>query len=555
MNQSRIYQFALAAAMASGLFVALAGGLLAYNAWRGKVSTLVNSREVVRLHDDLRKQPKNEELKLRIRQLDLQLRQQTFYRLELSHNTSRALLWGGVVFLVSAHFARTARRRLPNPVAWGARRADEERHVQRFARYAVAVTFAVTAFVAVLLAQQPVQLPERKPVEAVAPETPVSMEEFARQWPAFRGPNGQGVAPGALDAPLMVKWKTEVPLPGMSSPIIWGNAVFLTGATETENRVFRFDAETGALVWSATVNASKPPKPEVTSDTGFAAPTAVTDGRRVYAMFADGLVAAFDFTGKQAWARNVGPVDNAYGYASSLALFKDRLVIQIDRGMSAEDGLSKLLALDTRTGRELWQKKREVGGSWASPVVVTIDGEPQLITCGPPLVVAYDPRSGAEIWQNKCLESDVAPSPVFANGMLVVVAPNTAIIGLRPGEDDVVWKVEDGVPDATSPVSDGERMYTVSSEGMLNCLALETGKVVWTHEFQDSFYASPTLVGQTLLLASRDGKLYLLAPGTEYRELDKLELGEDVNASPAPVRNRLYIRGAKHLFCLESDRQ
>jgi outer membrane protein assembly factor BamB len=550
MNRDRFYQLAVATALAAGLFVVLIGGLLAYNAWRGKVATLVNSKEVVRLHQELRKQPKDEALKQRIRQLDLQLRQNTFYRLELSRNTSRALLWGAAIFLASAHFARTVRRRLPDPLAWGARPADEERRGQRFARYAVAAMFAVTAFTAVVLSQQPVQLPVRQPVTVV--ETPVSMDEFARQWPAFRGPNGQGVAPNATVAlPLNLRWKTEVPLPGMSSPIIWDNAVFLTGATETENHVFRFDAETGALVWSVAVNAPKPPKPEVISDTGFAAPTAVADGRRVYAIFADGLIAAFNFDGKQIWARNIGPLENAYGYAASLALFEDRLLIQIDRGMSAEEELSKLVALDTRTGQELWQKKRDVAGSWSSPVVVTIDGKPQLLAGGPPLLVAYDPRSGAEIWQNKCLESDVAPSPVFANGMLVTVAPNTAIIGLRPGDEAPVWKVEDGVPDATSPVTDGERVYTVSSEGMLNCLALETGKVVWTHEFQDSFYASPLLVGQTLLLVSRDGTLYLLAPGTAYRELGKLELGEDVNASPAPVGNRLYLRGSKHLFCLE----
>lgn len=553
MNQSRLYQFAAAAAVAAGLFVALTTGLLAYNEWRGKVTTLVNSKEVVKMHDELRKQPKNEPLKERIRQLDLQLRQNTFYRLALSHNVSRSLLWGAAVFLASAHFARTARRRLPNPLAWGARQAGDERRVQRFARYAVAGTFALTAFAAVVLSQQPVQLPERKPAEVAVAETPVRMEEFARQWPAFRGPHGQGVATNAaLSLPAKIRWQTEVPLPGMSSPIVWSNAVFLTGATETEDRVFRFDTETGALVWSAAVNppgGAKPAKPEVTEDTTFAAPTAVSDGRRVYVMFADGLAAAFDFNGKPVWAKNVGPVDNAYGYASSLALYQDRLLIQIDR----EEKTSRLVALDTRTGRELWSKPRAVAGAWASPVVVEINHEPQLLTCAAPAVIAYHPLNGRELWQNKCLDSDVAPSPAFANGMVVVIAPNNDIIGLQPGATGTVWKVGDGVPEATSPVSDGQRVYIIVESGLLNCFDLPTGKVVWSHEIDDNFYASPTIAGQTLLLLSRKGVLYLLAAGTAYRELGKVELGEECNASPSPVGHRLYVRGKKHLFCVESE--
>jgi outer membrane protein assembly factor BamB len=548
-QKNLLYQLALAIALAAGLFVALLAGLLGYNTIRGKVSTLVNSKQVVRLHDELRRQPKDEALKQRIRQLDLQLRQETFYRLQLSHTASRSLIGGLVVFLVAAHHARSCRRQLPDPLAWGARQTDEDRHTARWTRYGVAVIFGLVAFAAVLASLQPVQLPERI-VEVV--EAPTSIEEFRRQWPSFRGADGQGVAADATAAlPWKVRWKTPVPLHGMSSPIIWSNAVFLTGATATENRVFRFDAETGALVWSAAVNASKPPAPKVGDETGFAAPTAVTDGRRVYAIFADGLVAAFDFDGKQKWSRNVGPLDNAYGYASSLAIYQDRLLIQIDREQP-DDGLSKLVALDTRTGRELWQKKRDVAGSWASPVIVEWKQQPQLLTCASPFVIAYNPADGTELWRVKCLESDVAPSPILAGNILVAVAPNNAIVGLRPDTTNVLWKAEDGVPDATSPVSDGQRFYVVNSEGLMTCCNLQTGKVIWQHELENYFYASPTLAGKTLVMVSRKGVAYLAEAGETYRALGKFELGEECNASPVPRGNRLYIRGKQHLFCIET---
>jgi outer membrane protein assembly factor BamB len=548
-RQSLLYQLALALAVASGVFVALLTGLLGYNTIRGKVSTLVNSKQVVRLHDELRRQPKNEELKQRIRQLDLQLRQETFYRLRLSHNASRALIGGLVVFLVAAHHARSCRRLLPDPLTWGARAAEDERRANRFARYSVAVVFALVAFAAVLASLRPAQLPEQIVVVA---EVPTTAEEFRQQWPAFRGAEGQGVAADATATlPWKIRWKTPVPLHGMSSPIIWSNAVFLTGATATENRVFRFDSETGALVWSAAVNAPKPPAPKVGDDTGFAAPTPVTDRYRVYAIFGDGLVAAFDHDGKQKWTRNVGPLDNAYGYASSLALHQDRLLIQIDRGQP-EDGLSKLVALDTRTGREAWQQRRDVAGSWASPVVLTVNGQPQLITYASPFVIAYNPADGAELWRNKCLEGDVAPSPILAGNVLVAAAPNTAIYGLRPGTTNILWKAEDGVPDATSPVSDGERFYVVNAEGLLTCFDLQTGKVLWMHELDEHFYASPTLAGRTLVKVSRKGIVHLAEAGASYRALGKFELGEECNASPVPRGNRLYIRGKQNLFCIET---
>ena len=270
-------QFAFALALAAGLFVILLAGLLGFNEVHGKVSTLVNSRQVVRLHNELRRQPKDEALKQHIRQLDLQLRRETFYRLTLSHNASRALLGGLVIFLLSAHWTRTRRRKLPDPLAWGVRKPEQENRGTRWAQLGVSTGIALVALAAVLAS--PVRLPEPTPVEV-----PVSDEEYRQAWPAFRGSTGAGNAADAnVSLPWTIRWKTPVPLSGMSSPVIWSNSVFLTGASETEDRVFRFDADTGKLLWSVVVPGTKPPAPKVTDDTGLAAPTTVTDGRRVYA--------------------------------------------------------------------------------------------------------------------------------------------------------------------------------------------------------------------------------------------------------------------------------
>ena len=571
------YNLALSLALASGLFVLMLGGLLAYNQVRGKVSILVGSKQVDALQEELRRQPKDEALKVRIRHLDLKLRKETFYRLQLSRNASRALLAGLAMFLASAHFARASRPGLPDPQAWGARVAAEEKRSASLARYAVSATFALVGVAALVVSSQPLSLPEpslAKPdkpaargnsdpvkpaVVAAVPAFP-SAGEIQQQWPSFRGPNGLGIAPNASPPAAWnakdgtnILWKTEIPLPGMSSPVVWGDAIFVTGADATQSGVFRFDAGTGALQWSAAIKlpGGRPPKPSVGEETSLAAPTPVTDGRRVYALFPTGEIAGFDFSGKQVWARNIGPLENTYGYAASLAIYQDRLLIQIDRG-EPEDGQSKLLALDTRTGKDLWEAKRDVAASWASPLICNVNGKPQLITCAKPAVIAYNPVDGMELWRNKCLDSDVAPSPILAGNMLVAVAPNTAILGLHPGNETVAWKIEDGAPDATSPVSDGQRVYLITSEGQLTCYELQTGKSVWTHDLSEPFYASPTLAGKSLILVSRKGNSWVLEAGDAYKELGRGELGEECCASPVPLGKRLLVRGKKNLFCIET---
>ncbi len=538
-------QLARAGLLTAGLFVVLLAGLLAFTTVRGKVATLVNSKQVVRLHEELRARPKDEALKQQIRRLDLQLRQETFDRLHRSHHAAHALVGGLVVFLLCAH--RMRRPSAPNPLAWGARRPEQH----RLARYGVAGVFALVAFAAVLVSLAPVRLPDR----AAAVEPPVADEEYRQQWPAFRGPTGAGSAPDAnIALPWRVRWKTPVPLPGMSSPIVWSNSVFLTGATDKENRVFRFDAETGALAWSVTVTGPKAQAPKTTEDTGLAAPTPVTDGQRIYAIFPDGLVAAFDFTGKPVWTRNLGALENSYGYAASPALYRDRLLIQIDNG-DPSDNQSRLLALDTRTGRQLWQVNRPVASSWTSPVVVEWNGQPQLLTCATPFVIAYNPLDGTELWRTPGLQDDCAPSPILAGNVVVAVAPNNAVLGVQPGTTNVLWRTTDGVPDAPSPVSDGQRIYLIDPNGTLSCLRQDTGTVVWTHDFDDHFYASPSLAGGTLILLSRKGVAYLVATGDNYRELGRFELGERCNASPVPRGQRLFVRGHQHLFCIEGQPQ
>ncbi|TAN35997.1 MAG: hypothetical protein EPN23_09845 [Verrucomicrobia bacterium] len=547
----------------AALFILALGGLLLWNQARGKVPMLVNSVELKNLHEELRHHPKDEALKLQIRRLDFQLRQALFARLQLSRNATRALAVGVFIFLVGAHFSRVTRLQRPAPRRRPRHTHESETRKHRIASLVLLGVFAGVAIAALLLSRNPVQLPPRgaaTPTAVAVPDFPTP-EEIRQNWPSFRGPNGAGIAKTA-NIPLTwdaktgqnIRWKTAIPLHGMSSPIIWGNRVFLTGANAQSNCVFSFAADTGQLLWTSNITIPggvRAPAPRLGDDTSLAAPTPVTDGRRIYAIFPNGEIAAFDFAGKQIWARNIGPLENSYGYAASLAIYQDYLFIQIDRG-APEDGQSKMLALDTQTGQERWEKPRAVNGSWSSPTMIEVNGQPQLLTAAAPLLIAYNPLDGTELWQLKCLESDVAPTPIFAAGMVVTIAPNTAIYGVRPGAANFAWKIEDGVPEATSPISDGQRAYIISNEGLLNCCDLQTGKRIWQHEIEGQFYASPSIAGNALIVLDRAGTAHVLALGDKFEERGQGSIGEECGASPVPHGNRLYLRGKEHLFCIEA---
>ncbi|MBM3853393.1 MAG: serine/threonine protein kinase, partial [Verrucomicrobia bacterium] len=387
--------------------------------------------------------------------------------------------------------------------------------------------------------------------------------EFARHWPRFRGPDGGGTAAG--EAPLQwnaatgagVAWKTALPLPGHNSPIVWGNRVFLSGATREKREVYCFDATTGALLWQCPL---EPPKTagargELSEDTGYAAPTLATDGRHVYAFFAHGDLTALTFAGRVAWTKALGLPRNPYGHATSLAVWEGRVLLQFDQGES-EPANSRLLAFDGATGRQLWEKTRQTAATWATPIVVHAAGRPQIVTLGLPHVVAYAVADGAELWRAEVMEGEIAPSPIFAGDLFLIVVPGHKLVALRPdGAGDVTathvaWHTEESMPDVTSPVSDGTWTLVATSGGEVVCLANKDGKVAWKKDLDLTVQASPAIFGGKLYVVAANGVTVVCAIGPEFRELARSELGEKVFATPAFAAGRLYVRGVKHLFCL-----
>jgi outer membrane protein assembly factor BamB len=304
--------------------------------------------------------------------------------------------------------------------------------------------------------------------------------------------------------------------------------------------------------------ASPRKAPQVDQGTGYAANTAATDGLRVYAIFVNGDLAAFDYQGKRVWARSLGLPDNMYGHATSLLLYRNLLLVLFDQG-DEDDDKGKLYAFDTATGRPVWTTTRKVYASWATPIIARVKDVDQVITCTAPWVIAYNAQTGEEIWRCDCLDGDVAPSPIYAGGFVLTVNTGAQLSAIRPdGTGDVsktkiAWFADDCLPDITSPVSNGELVFLAETEGYLACFDLKNGSMLWEQEFDDSFTASPSVVGNELWLVTTKGATVVSEISrTAFKEIRRLELGEKVNASPAFLDGRIYMRGVKHLYCIGS---
>lgn len=399
------------------------------------------------------------------------------------------------------------------------------------------------------------------PGTAVSP----SHDEYAKNWPCFRGPGGSGVSaysnvPERWDGPSgeNILWKSPVPLPGHGSPVVWNGHVFLTGATEQKRQVFCYGAADGKLLWARDVPATPASqgKVQVSEDTGYAASTPATDGQRVYAIFAHGDLAAYDFQGNLVWARSLGIPKNQYGHASSLATWRDRLIVQFDQG-TARENLSRLMALEGATGKTVWETPRPVPNSWASPIVVQTPAGEQIITCGDPWVIAYQPADGKEIWRANCLRQDVGPSPTCRDGVVYVANQFPQVSALRTdGRGDItatglLWMGEDGLPDICSPLATPDYLLLLGSSGILTCYERNSGKKLWEHDFETNFKSSPSLVGSDVYVISEEGKGWVVQPGPEGAKLlAESNLGEPCVTSPAFQDGRMYLRGHAHLFCI-----
>lgn len=567
-------QTGLRTALVAGVFSLVMLVLLVVNHFQGKTADPVDNQDLVQLKAALAKAPGDEQLKKQVRALDLDLRRRHFRHVTLGDYGAWMLLAGTVVFLISYKPA-THRKRLPKPPKRSAGEYAREIAQTRWAIAGLAVVVSGLAWLWSLKATTGLNAgagelasdTKARPPSAPAPLRFPTAEELRQNWPRFRGADGGGVA-GGSNAPVRwdvktgagIAWKAAAPAPGFNSPIVWGDRLFLSGGDARQREVLCFDAKSGQMLWRQPVVAAAPPggagqATEVPETTGYAAATMATDGERVYAFFANGDLAALKFDGGMVWSKSFAPLKNTYGHAASLALWHERLILQLDQGES-EEGKSKLYALDGRTGQIVWQQPRKVGSSWATPIVIEAAGKAQVITLAVPWVIAYAATDGTELWRVDCLNGEITPSPVFAGGLVLVASPSEKLLAIRPdGQGDVTkthvaWTTEENVPDVTSPVSNGDLVFTVTTAGLLTSYDAKDGKKLWEHDFDTECHASPSLAGNRLYVFSQKGTAVVVEAERKYKELFRTDMGDEFHASPAFVQDRMFLRGVSNVWCV-----
>lgn len=420
-------------------------------------------------------------------------------------------------------------------------------------------------------------------------------------WAQWRGPDSQGISteknlPTEWSDTKNVLWKTTIPGLGFSQPIIWGKKVFLTTAIEgnaapTEHKapkhmlgaeeykhpdwygsdklhtfkVLCLDRDAGKILWEQTVY-SGPVYDHRHRRGTYAGPTSVTDGKYLISYFGSEGVYCHDFNGKLLWKNKIGDIDTfGMGVGSSPVLFENLVIFVADQNLGTPKG-SFLLALDKRTGKQVWRVERPIQGSWFTPVLVKTNGRTELVTSGNEFLMSYDPATGKELWRTTGLKSHAIATPVVKGDIAVLSSgfPSKKIIavklggaGLLDGTKNILWTYNKGTSYVPSPILYDNYLYLMSDAGVLTCVEPETGKIVYEGgrvPVATKFYgASPVAFDGKLLLTSDDGDTFVIKAGPQHEVLRTNSIGEPCRTSIAIADGKLFIRGEKHLFCIANN--
>jgi outer membrane protein assembly factor BamB len=395
----------------------------------------------------------------------------------------------------------------------------------------------------------------------------------AENWPQWRGPGLNGVSseknlPVTWTAEENVAWKLAMPGLSGSTPIIWGDKIFLNVAEGDNLSLWCVDRKQGTALWKKPLGGgnTKMRKQNMSS------PSPVTDGKSVYVMTGTGVLKGFDFTGKEIWSRDIqkdyGQFGLNWGYASSPLLFEDALFVQVLHGMKTDEA-SYILRVDKKTGKTVWRVERptnairESPDSYTTPALLRHAGRVEIVITGGDCVTGHDPADGRELWRVNGLNPDNHPfyrivaSPVIADGIIYAPTRVKPLLAIKAGgRGDVtsshkLWAFQNG-PDVPTPVTDGKYFYIVDDRGVMWCLDAKSGEVIWGQQRikPGTYSASPVLADGKIYVTSEDGITTVVKAGPKFEVLAENNLNDYCLSSPAISDGQIFIRTTQHLYCI-----
>ena len=420
-------------------------------------------------------------------------------------------------------------------------------------------------------------------------------------WPSFRGPGASGISDGQNlpdrwdpKTGQNVLWRTPIPGLAHSSPVVWGDRVFVTTAVSTDPKatfrpglygdgdaskdqsvhrwmLYSIDKKTGKIIWERLAHEGAPIEKRHIKST-YANSTPATDGRIVVSWFGSEGVYAYDFKGRLLWKVDIGKIDlGAYdiptyewGPASSPIIWNNLVILQVDTQAD-----SFLLALDAATGKTVWKTDREEIPSWGTPTIANTSAGPVLVTNASNYIRGYDPKTGKELWRLGGSSKITAPTPICADDLIIVVSgrgPERPIFVVRPSargdltlpsgqksSDAVVWSMTGRGSYMPSPLAYNGTLYILNNNGLFDAYNLKTGAEVYRQRLPNvgsGFSASPVAADGKIYLSSEDGEILVIAAGEKFNQIATNSMGELLMATPALSEGVMYVRSSTSLFAI-----
>lgn len=400
------------------------------------------------------------------------------------------------------------------------------------------------------------------------------------QWPSFRGPNNNGLVhhgkpPVEWSETKNIRWKTAIPGAGHASPVLWGDYLYVQTAVEApvdgwlgdskyRYKLLAVHRKSGKVAWEKTLREALPVEESHHRTATFASNTGITDGEHLYAFFGSQGLYCLDFEGNPKWEKDLGDMTtrNSFGEGSSLALQGATLVVNWDH-----EGDSFIVALDKRSGRELWRQERKEPTSWSTPLIVQFDGKHQVIVSASGKTRSYDLQTGELIWRCSGLGTNVVPTPLFRDGVVYVASGHRspAMQAIRldkakgdiTGSDAVLWSIDQNTPYVSSPLLYGDRLFmTKNRNAILSCYNPSTGAIVYGPERLEgigSIFSPLVGVDNRIYISDLDGSTLVVRNSSKFEVLATNVLDEGTAASLIVAGDVIYIRAMRHIYCIAAN--